>query len=59
MSFIQDPRIAENIDTYRAGDLMSNVTITEQQRDAATALLSRHGALDDLGPMLGLTEVPA
>lgn len=55
MSFIQDPRTAENIDTYGAGDLMTYVTVTDQQKNAAWALLERHGALD-LADMLGVAS---
>lgn len=53
MSFIKDPNTAENIDTHGAGDLMTYVTITDQQKDAALTLLKRHGALD-LAEALGV-----
>lgn len=46
MSFIKDPNSAENIDMHGVGDLLTHVTTTDQQRDAAWALLERHGALD-------------
>lgn len=54
MSFIRDPNTAENIDTFRAGNLMTDVHITDQQKTAARELLKRHGA-DDLADMLGVT----
>lgn len=53
MSFIKDPNSAENIDMHGVGDLLTHVTTTDQERDAAWALLRRHGALD-LCEMLGV-----
>lgn len=58
MSFIRNPNSAEDIDLHGAGDLLTHVTLTDQERDYARALLTRHGA-SDLGPMLGLEEVTA
>lgn len=53
LSFIVDPNSAENIDLHGVGDLLTHVTTTDQERDAAWALLRRHGALD-LCEMLGV-----
>lgn len=55
VSFIKDPNTAENIDTHGAGGLMTYVTITDQQKDAALMLLKRHGALD-LADMIGVGQ---
>lgn len=52
MSFIKEPT-AESIDTFRAGNLLTDVRVTDEQADAAWAQLRRRGALD-LAPMLGI-----
>lgn len=54
MSFIRNPHIAENLDTFGAGDTLDNTRVTDSQRDAAWSLLRRHGALD-IAPALGIS----
>lgn len=58
MSFIRDPRTAENIDLHGAGTLMNDVHLADEQKRKARALLEQHGALD-LAPMLGIQEEAA
>lgn len=57
MSFIKDPNLAENIDNFRTWNMLNDVSLTDQQKDAAWSTLQHYGALD-LADMLGLREVP-
>ena len=54
MSFIQDPRTGDDIDTLGNAYKLNNTHITDEQRTAARNTLQRHGALD-LAEMLGVT----
>lgn len=54
MSFIQEST-APSIDTLGTGTLLDDTRVTDEQKDAAWALLKRHGA-EDLGPMLGVAS---
>ena len=57
MSFIQEPT-APSIDVHGAGNLLDDTRITDQQKDAAWALLQRRcpNDADQLGRMLGVNE---
>lgn len=55
MSFIRDATATDG-DTFGAGDLLNDRTLSDQQKDGARRYLERHGALD-VAQMLGLQEV--
>lgn len=55
MSFIRDPRTADDVDTHGVGPILNNTRLDPEQKHDAHRYLERHDALD-LADMLGVTR---
>ena len=55
MSFIRDPRTADDVDTHGVGPILNNTRLAPRAEARRTRYLERHGALE-LADMLGVTR---